>query len=382
MRDLAEFRPETADLAVTVEAQTGRVVPQGQIRRGPAGEGIEAITGRDLLPAVPEASTALYIPNATVDSGTDSWVTIYNPGDRAAAAQISVSTPLATTAAIGELTVPAGGTTRFDLTNQSALPRMGVSISSVNGVPLVASRTSAIRDGEQTGLAMAVAVPADVAWTVPGARPPGGVITLFNPGSEVTTAALEVAGTAPPGWAEVQVPPNAVVDLPMADVTPDGPVRVTSDTPIVVGVASRGDGAATAFWSAAGSPARELLGPSQAAQAVRDPGLSSRPATSATAVPSVDPSDDGDGGEGQLDSLDDTPEPTFIPEPSVTPTFSPGPLATDVPLTPASPDTEPSGPEPPATESPAAAPTDAPGPAEEPGEGPGEDATEEGSLFG
>ncbi|MEE8602531.1 DUF5719 family protein [Euzebya tangerina] len=382
--DLADFRPETADLAVTVQARTGRVIPQGQIVRGPAGEGLEAITGRALIPAVPEASETLYLPEAQVDSSTDSWVTVYNPEDRAAAVQVSVTTPLATTAAsVGEVTVPAGGTTRFDLADQSALPRMGVALTSVNGVRLVATRTTALMEGEagsdaeRDGVSIAAAAnAADVAWTLPGARPPDGVITIFNPGAEVASARLSTAGSAPPEWDAVSIPPNAVVELPLQDAAPEGPVLVDADRPVVAAVVSVSPGSAPQLWSATGTPVRELLGPDEADQARRDPALSTRPATSATATPSAAPVIDDGGGEGQLDPLESSPTPSIVPEPTVTPTFSPGPLPTDALPTDEAPGEAGAGGD---------APTGTPEPDESPPPqqpAPGEEATEEGNLFG
>ncbi|WP_370327786.1 DUF5719 family protein [Euzebya sp.] len=366
-RDLAEFRPETADLAVSVVARSGRVVPQGEVVRGPAGEGLEAITGRALVPASPTPGPTLLLPEALVDDVTESWVTVYNPADRHAAVEVQVSTPLGTASTLAsELTVPAGGTARIDLADLSALPRMGVRLESVNGIGLVASRTSAVRDGERTGVTITPAVgTADEEWVVPGAVGTDAVLTVFNPGTAVATATVEVAGDPVDGADGIEVPPNALVEVPLGDVEGGGAALVTADLPVVAGVVSLGEGAAATYWSATGVPLSELIGGGQALPPRRDPSLSSRPAVSATATPTPTPVPDR-GGEGQLDA---TPTPTIIGPPSETPTPSPGAV-------PPAETTEPATTEPAPTET----GTGQPGP--DPGGPDAAPTTTEDSLFG
>ncbi|CAN5366571.1 hypothetical protein BH23ACT9_BH23ACT9_27090 [soil metagenome] len=368
--DLAELRPETPDLAVTVRSEVGRVVAQGQVVRGPAGEGLEGVTGRALLPAVADPSDELFFPEALQDDVTQSWVTVYNPADRPAAVRVQVSTPLGDASTLAsELTIPAGATARVELADLSALPRMGIRVISVNGIGLVATRISAIQDGPRTGVAVAVAVPAaDVSWTVAGLRGADDSLVLFNPGVEVATARAEVAGTPPEGWAQVQVPPNGVVTLPVTGDAPAGAALVTADKPLVAGAVSVAEGDATAYWSATGTATSRLLGGQDALTAERDPRLSSLPAVSATATPTPVPVTPVPPGEGELDEPAD---PVIIPEPTVTPTTSPG---AEPPPEPAAPPPPP----PPAATDAAPEPGDQPGPTPEPGV----TATEEGDLFG
>lgn len=371
VRDLAELRPETDDLAVTVRAEVGRVVAQGQVVRGPAGEGLEGITGRALLPAVAAPSSELVVAEATVDEVTQSWVTVYNPSDRQAAVQVQVSTPLGDASTLAsEVTVPAGGTARVELADLSALPRLGVRLVSVNGIGLTATRISAVQEGDRTGVALASAVPTgEVSWTVPGARGPDAELTLFNPGDTTATARVELAGGAPEEWAAVAVPPNAVTSLPLGDLDPQGPALVTADVPLVAGVVNLSPDAATAYWSATGAATAALVGGGEALAVERDPALASSPVLSATATPTPTPLALPGSGEGALDA---TEQPSVVPLPTATPTPSPG-------VTPA-PQATTAAPDPAPAQSPTQAPSGDPSPGASP---PPPAVTEsEGSLFG
>lgn len=381
-RDLAEFLPETSELALSVIAEAGRVIAQGQVVRGPAGEGLEAITGRALLPAESGPSERLYVPAARSDEEIESWLTLYNPFERAAAVQIQVTTPLGTAVQLAtELNVPAGGTARVDLADLSALPMLGVRLDSVNSIGLVATRTSAPRDRSRTGLALQIAVPTtDRAWTVPGGRAPDSALTLFNPGDRVATAQVQVAGQVPSGWDEVTVPPNGLTSLSFEDlegadgdgadgdgadgegggVEGGGVALVSSDVPVVAGIQSLATGDDTTFWSSSGIAESLLAGGRDATAAQRDASLASRAAVSATETPTP------------LPEVDASETPSIIEPPTVTPTPSPG-----VPL----PDRSPTG-DPVSPPTPSATPT-RPEPPSEPTPSPTRTApTEEGSLFG
>lgn len=373
-RDLAEFLPETSDLAISVIAQAGRVIAQGEMVRGPAGEGVEAITGRALVPAESRPSEEVYISAARSDSDVQSWVTVYNPSQRSAAVQIQVTTPLGTAALLTtELNVPAGGTARVDLDDLSALPLLGVRLTSVNSIGLVATRTSATRDGSNEGLAVQESVPTtDRVWTVPGGRAPDATLTLFNPGAEVATAEVSLAGQVPSSWDAVTVPPNGLAMLSFDGIDGDGAALVRSDVPLVAGVHSLDPGGDTTLWSSSGIAEGLLAGGRDAIAAQRDPSLASRPAVSATATPTPLPEVDGSGEEGQLDPME---TPSIIELPDATPTPSPG-----VPLPDRSPAAEPQPTRPTPTVSdaePSASPSTSPGP--RPG---ATSSTEEGSLFG
>ncbi|HUG82939.1 MAG TPA: DUF5719 family protein [Euzebya sp.] len=371
VQDLAELRPETVDLAVTVRTQVGRVIPQGRVRWAPAGEGLEGVTGHALLPAVAEPSSELFVPEAVHDEVTRSWVTVYNPTDRAAAVQVRVSTPLGDARSLAsELTVPAGGVARVDLADLSALPRMGVRLQSVNGIGLIATRVSAVQDGDRAGVAIAVAAPStDTTWTVVGARGPDAQLVLYNPGIEVATARIDLAG-ADGSLDPVEVPPNGLTAVSLPDVEAGGAARISADQPLVVGGVNLSTEVATAFWSSTGTAESALLGADQAVRAQREPSLSSVPVRSATATPTPAPPDPVPPGEGELDPA---PSPSLVPTPTATPTPSPGsePTAPEVQATPTPPSPTPSGdttePDGPAASDPATDPT----------------ATEtEGSLFG
>ncbi|WP_341250375.1 DUF5719 family protein [Euzebya pacifica] len=379
--DLAQFRPEAPDLAVTVTSRAGRVVPQGQVRLAPPAENVEGPTGTALIEAVSRADEDIAVAEATSDDVTTSWLTVYNPGTRAAAVQLQVSTPLGDAASLAsETTVPAGGTTRIDLQGLSALPRFGVRLTSVNGVGVVATRTSAIEDVQRTGVAVASAVPAAaVGWTVSGGQAASSTVTLYNPGAEVATANVQVAGGMPETWTAVAVPPNGVTSLSLSEATPEGPARVSTDLPLVAGVVNLRPESATAFWSATGVDTGALLGGGQAVAAQRDPGLTSIPAISATATPTPEVVDETGGAEGGVGSEaeDVGPSVTPVPLPEITPPVIPSSTAS--PAASGASEAEDAAPTP-STTAPAPAPSGEPSASPTPL--PPGTSEEEGSLFG
>lgn len=383
--NLAQFRPETPDLAVTVSSVAGRVVPQGQVDLAPPAEGVEAVTGRGLIPASPVVSETAFVPHAVSDAVTASHLTVYNPGTRAAAVQLQVTTPLAAaTALASERTVPAGGTVGIDLAELSALPAFGVQLVSVNGVGIVATRTAAVSDVQRTGVAVSLAAPmTSEEWAVTGGLDANATLTLYNPGSTPAVAAVDVAGGTPETWTAVTVPPNGLTSLPLAHATPQGPALVDADGPLVVGVVHLRPESATAYWSATGTPQDDLVGGATVLPVQRDPGLSAVPAVSATVTPTpvaVDPAPDGEGGLG--DAPDTSPTPPTDAPPTDPPPTDPGPTTNptiEPPVVPS--DTAP----PPGPTEPAPAPGATPPPTGDPTTDPSPlppGQTEEGSLFG
>lgn len=377
--NLAQFRPETPDLAVTVRTRAGRVVPQGQVDLGPPAENVEAVTGRALIPAATAVSADALVHQAVADDVTSSWVTVYNPSERSAGVRMQVTTPLGDASALSsETTVPAGGTTRIDLGGLSALPTFGVHLTSLNGVGITATRVAAVQDGDRQGVAVALGAPeASEIWTLVGVSAPDGVVTLYNPADEPTTATLGAVGAGDLDWGAVTVPPNGLVELPVGDVELGGPVLVTAESPIVAGVVNLAEGEATEYWTAGGVRLRELIGGGMALPAQRDPALTTQPAVSATATPTPEAAVDGDVGEGGLGDAEDvepTPTPTATPTPEITP-----PVVSTTDPTP----TAPPSPSPSASAAPPPSPSEA-GASDAPT--PTEDAspvaTEEGSLFG
>ena len=378
--NLAQFRPEAQDLAVTVSARAGRVIAQGEVTFAPPADNVEGVTGRVLVPAGAPSETVV-VAEAASDAVTTSWLSLYNPAERAAAVQVQVSTPLGDASTLAsETTVPAGGTTRISLDGLSALPRFGVQVTSVNGVGVVAARLSSIQDIQRTGVSLALGAPmAAESWTVAGGQPPDGTVTLYNPGSTVATASIDVVGGRPETWTAVQVPPNGLTSLSLAQATPQGPAIVSADVPVVAGVVNLRPESATAFWSATGLSGETLIGGGEALPAERDPGLSSIPAISATATPEPVGVDESGGGEGGLGPQVE-PTVTTVPLPDIEPPVVPEDTA---------PAATPTTAEPPAdsTEQPteSASPSPAPSATGEPSPGPSPlppGQTEEGSLFG
>lgn len=342
--DLADFRPETTDMAVTVTARAGRVIAQGEVDLAPAAEGVEGVTGRALVPATAQPVDELWFADAVVDEVTASWLTVYNPADRAAAVAVRVSTPLSSAAALTtETSVPPGGTTRIDLAGLSALPTFGVQLSSVNGVPVAATRVSAVGDRDRTGVAVEIGFAGGaLAWTVPGGSGGAGeAVTLYNPGAEPVVASVEIAGGMPETWTAVTVPPNGTARLALEGLTPTGPARVEADQPVVAGLISLRPESATAFWSGTGTATETLVGTGVGPEVVRDPTLVTIPALSATATPAATvPPVAAPGGEGTLDTEPEdagpTPAPTAVapaPPPPAAPAETPSIAAPPTPDT-------------------------------------------------
>ncbi|HWB71394.1 MAG TPA: DUF5719 family protein [Egibacteraceae bacterium] len=287
---LNELQPEVSDLGANVQVLAGRVVAQGEVRFDPPDDE-PGLTGRTLLPAAPAPSLEWSFGFARADDNSSSWLEVLNPGDDEAAVRLQVSDPHDGGAALAEeVSVPAGGMVRVDLAEASAQPDFGVAVTSVNDVPVVVSRFTAVRgDG---GSAVAAALGADRAatrWALVG----GGTarrsarVSLYNPSPQPASVDVLAAG-APPTWTGVQLPPNArtVIDLAEAGADrPTVPVLVQASVPVVAELRSLSEHGGLGLWTAVGVAADDWSGPPLRPPVRRDPSLPARPLPVDTSEP-------------------------------------------------------------------------------------------------
>lgn len=272
--DVDEVQPEVADLAARVEVQTGRLAAQAEV--------VFAGGGRVLLPAVESPSLLAAAGYGRADEGGRSHLSIYNPSEREAAVEVTVSEPrLDGTSLPSEITVPAGAVVRVPLEEASEAGQFGVSVRSLNDVGVVTTRTTVERGSSRERVGAAVARPPAAEWSVLGGSTQGRLaqLHLYNPGSEAVTADVVIDG-APAEWQDLVVEPNAYVRLDLAEVgeRPGVPLRVLADGPVTAQLYSRTQEDEPALWTPLGVPARAWTGPSSRPVVRRDPLLTREPA--------------------------------------------------------------------------------------------------------
>ena len=278
--NLRRYQPEEEDLGVIVEVLSGRVVVQGEQTIVPPPRTTGA-SGRLLLAGAPAPAENWYFDMAADGEGTESWLSVLNPDDDLAAVEVRVSNPRSdATALLAEVSVPPGGVSRVELAGASKDPGFGVSVSVVNGRPVVVSRSTALttegRRGVSGGLG-AAALSTRWALVGGGTREGEGVISLYNPGATKATVSVTAAG-APAAWDAIALPPNGRATLLLSDAGGDRrslPVTVTSDVPIVAGLRTTTDGGDELGLDLdVGVAAQVWLGPPTRPAVRRNPSLS------------------------------------------------------------------------------------------------------------
>lgn len=245
--NLRKFKPELGDLGVTVEVLSGRVVVQGEQTIVPPPRTTGA-SGRLLLGAAPAAAANWYFDVAFDGDGTESWLSVLNPGEDVAAVEVRVSNPSGdATALLAEVSVPPGGVSRVELTGASKDLGFGVAVNVVNGQPVVVSRSAALTTGGRRGVSGGLGAPAlSARWALVGGGTRGseGVVSLYNPGATRATVNVEAPG-APGAWQGIELAPNGRTTLLLSDAgadRPSLPVVVTADVPVVAGLRSMNGG--------------------------------------------------------------------------------------------------------------------------------------------
>ena len=309
---MEEYQPEIPDLGAIVEVLSGRVVAQGQLFSAPPGDQ-PGPRGRTVLAAASQPSLTWGFAYArSDDSGSESWLSVVNPGTRTAAIEVRVSAPLGESSSLlGEVNVAAGTTARIELADASSNEEFGVNIESVNDVPVVATRLSVLSSGGRSGVAAALGAPAPATlWSLPGGGTEGrdAQVLVYNAGAEPATVDILAPG-APPAWSGLRVAPNGRVKVRLSELGTGlaaASVRVRSDRPVLAELQSASAGPSLGAWTAAGIAERVWVGPSHRPAVELDPGLSTRVIPTPTGEPTVAPVPDSEPPGGTQPA---TPEP-------------------------------------------------------------------------
>jgi hypothetical protein len=289
---LNEFEPEQPDLAVTVEVLTGRVVTQGLLALAPTANQ-PGPTGRAVLTGTPVPDLAWSFAYARSDDTAASWLSVYNPNAREAAVEVRVANPLPDSPGLlGETSVPAGGVVRIDLTETSASLEFGVEIVVVNAEPVVATRLTDVQTaGGSEGLSATSGERAAATWALIGSGTADrhGRISVYNPGPDAVTAAIDAGEETPADWAAIRIDANQQIsrELTEAGANRDAvSVLVRADGPVVADIRTQSAGESLRFWTSGGVPSSRWEGPGSRPAVRRDARLSTRPAQLVTDEPS------------------------------------------------------------------------------------------------
>ncbi|CAN5703150.1 MAG: DUF5719 family protein [Actinomycetota bacterium] len=280
--DLGRFQPEIADLGVTAEVASGRIVAQGEVDIGPPGKS-RGVSGRALLRAAGQARRSWTFAWACSGESSESWLQVLNAGGREAAVEVRVSDPVNDASSVlGEVSVPAGGTTRIELAEASRRREFGVTVTGVNDEAIVVSRLTAIaRAGGRDGIAASLgAVGPATEWAVVGGGGPDqrDMLSIYNAGSRQARVDV-VAGAGPPEWSGITVEPNARAEVMLRDAGAaqlTTPLRIHADRPVVTELRSAAKGDELHLWSAVGVPAASWRGQRTRPPVHLEPGLASR----------------------------------------------------------------------------------------------------------
>lgn len=279
---LNEFLPRVADLGVTVETRSGRVVVEAVQELAAAVGGVEA---RTLVRAAPRLAETWTIPWSLTDptvpeeevtaaqeetedadepsaivstsspgNDTASWLWVSNPGEEAAAVTITLHTadgPVVPDLG-DELVIEGGRLLRIDL--RGALPpglaAAGATLRSENGVPVVASTSTLYEqqsgDPGETGYTSQLGSPEPArSWVVPGEAADGRdqVLHLANPGGDDAVVDVTLwngsVDRRPGELQDVTVPAGSLVELDVTEALAEAPASVAyvtaSEGAVVVG---------------------------------------------------------------------------------------------------------------------------------------------------
>lgn len=252
-------------------ARGGRIVVDA-LQTGSA----NGVGGSALVLASPELAQEWYIPDGVVNPGLTDHISLYNPGDEEATADVELildegaSDPFA-------LHVPANGRASVNFEMEDRIPRnvhYSVRVRSTNGIPVVVEKTAtATAPAPYSGVAMTMgALVGSRSWLfVYGATvdPMNESIFLTNTGSRPATVRVMPTGSVVSGAASTgaaggagavsqHIGPGQRLGLPVdslfAGVT-DPSIVVESDQPVVAGREIERAGGPT-WMSGLGAPLR------------------------------------------------------------------------------------------------------------------------------
>jgi len=287
--DLNEFVPEEPELGATVRTRTGRIVVQGDVLHEPAPDAGGPV-GRTLVLGAPAPEDVWGFAFARADSESASWLDVLNPSTRDAAVSVQVSTPRPDGVVLPEVTIPAGAVRRIDLADTSELSEFAVTVTGVNDVPVVATRTTDLNAGGRRGVATSLGASPAMVWELAGAGSDSRAARLgvSNPGPEPVTIDVTSGVADVPAWRGVEIPPNGRVTLELGEAGPELasiPVRVNASGAVVPELRLLDAGEDLRFWTAVGVPAGQWTGPSQRPAVQRDPSLGTASIFSPTEAP-------------------------------------------------------------------------------------------------
>lgn len=219
---LADFVPETATFGLQVDATQGRIVA-GRYSRLATREGQ---TGTSFVLGARAPSTKWYFAVGGSPADGSQSISIINPGEKEALVQMVFHTETGQSApdALQEIAVPAGRQVLIDpAAHLGAGTSHGMSLTSVNDVPVVAERTTYAPVGSVRAYDSEIGMTAaGRRWTLPlgGPQPSNDTIAILNPGRVPATLTItfitESGETRPSELAAIRVEPNTRV---LIDVT-------------------------------------------------------------------------------------------------------------------------------------------------------------------
>jgi hypothetical protein len=235
----------TTAVAVVVNASRGRVVAWRELFANPEQlpSGVQSTIGA-MTPA-PE----WYFPDGALGPGVDERISVLNPSGREAEVTITLSGANETLQArkLMEIAIPRRSSLSIPLEDRVKRPEelTGVSatVTTLNGVDVVAERTVWYETGDISGVASEIGArrPA-VRWVLPPAsvHPSTDAVTIMNPGAEPVSVALEFLRTndtpiAPGDLQQIQIRAGARLKLAVGEYT-DGrsvPALLTASHPVV-----------------------------------------------------------------------------------------------------------------------------------------------------
>jgi hypothetical protein len=283
--DLVDFQPQQPNLGVTVEVLTGRLVVQGQVILS---------SGRALLRG---ASTGAVEWNFAEARAGSSWLSVQNPSDQEASIEVRVSEPKPDANVLDrETAVPAGGVVRISLADVSTQPEFGVTVTSIDEMPIVVSAFWTLRTPRGSGLAASLGAPGPATeWALAGggSADRSGQVAIYNPGADDARVTVLAPAGRLPQWSGLTVKPNARVTLELATAGEGKsaiPVRVVSDRPIVSELRSQAATGAPRLWTSLGVSSIEWTGPLTRSVVRHDPSLETMPVSTphAKASPAED----------------------------------------------------------------------------------------------
>lgn len=326
--DLSDYVPNVDAFAVRVSTTKGRVVASGELVRrevdtSSAAATLGRVTGRARVVGVPTPTDQAIIPalganqtkvedaqtksegtqtgeapsegatpeptqapaQAKTSASRDHQLIIANPNDEQVTVHARASAPIPGAGVLAApITVPAGSVASIKMGDVSTLPNPGVTVTSEEGLPVVAAVRTIGSDLDITNGVNGAAID----WVLTGVD--GAHVAITNPGDAETAVLMATVN----GDQHVKVGGNSVTLVPSPS---KGPVLIFAEAPVVASIRTVGAG-----WSLAGTASQDLTGGGLAPIAVRNSSKITTPALSTTSeLPITPPFELVPGGSRAID---------------------------------------------------------------------------------